>query len=108
MCGICGIAGADALDEQLVRRMTRRIAHRGPDGEGVRTFADGNGGMPAALGHRRLAIIDPSPRGAQPMSYAGGRYWITYNGELYNFRTLRSDLERDGFRFDSDCDTEVM
>jgi asparagine synthase (glutamine-hydrolysing) len=88
--------------------MTDALTHRGPDGEGVHCFPSEDGSTPAALGHRRLAIIDPTPRGAQPMSYAGGRYWITYNGELYNFRALRSDLERDGFRFESDCDTEVL
>jgi asparagine synthase (glutamine-hydrolysing) len=97
-----------ASDEQLVRRMTRTLAHRGPDGEGVRCFDPVDGGPPAALGHRRLTIIDPTPRGAQPMSYADGRYWITYNGELYNFRELREGLEADGYRFASDCDTEVL
>jgi asparagine synthase (glutamine-hydrolysing) len=87
--------------------MTDTLAHRGPDGEGVRTFA-ANGGPPAALGHRRLTIIDPTDRGAQPMAYADGRYWITYNGELYNFRTLRAELEQKGHRFASECDTEVV
>ena len=88
--------------------MTRSLAHRGPDGEGVRAFASRDGGLPATLGHRRLAIIDPTPRGAQPMASADQRYWITYNGELYNFRELRAELERDGERFRSDCDTEVL
>jgi asparagine synthase (glutamine-hydrolysing) len=88
--------------------MTRTLAHRGPDGEGIQTFPSENGHMPAGLGHRRLSIIDPTPRGAQPMSYSDGRLWITYNGELYNFRELRSELEQDGFRFTSDCDTEVL
>ena len=54
------------------------------------------------LGNHGLSIIDPTERGAQPMSYADGRYWITYNGELYNFRELRTELARDGFRFESD------
>ncbi len=84
--------------------MTDSMAHRGPDGFGVKVF---DGEVPAALGHRRLAIIDPSPAGAQPMSFAG-RWWITYNGELYNFRQLRADLERSGERFRTNCDTEVM
>jgi asparagine synthase (glutamine-hydrolysing) len=106
MCGICGTVGR--ADEPLLTAMTESLRHRGPDGAGVRCFADANGFPPAGLGHRRLAIIDPTPRGAQPMSYAGGRYWITYNGELYNFRQLRSGLERDGFAFHSDCDTEVL
>ncbi|HEX8101808.1 MAG TPA: asparagine synthase (glutamine-hydrolyzing) [Solirubrobacteraceae bacterium] len=106
MCGICGVAGR--ADEATVRRMTDAIAHRGPDGDGVRAFPSVDGRMPATLGHRRLSIIDPTPRGAQPMPYADGRYWITYNGELYNFRELRGELEADGFRFASDCDTEVL
>ena len=84
--------------------MAAVMAHRGPDGSGVETFA---GDPPAGLGHRRLAIIDPTPAGAQPMSY-GGRWWITYNGELYNFRELRRGLEASGERFRSDCDTEVL
>ena len=84
MCGICGFVGSD--DRQLVQTMTEQIVHRGPDGDGVRCFPSQDGRLPAALGHRRLAIIDPTPRGAQPMPYAEGRYWITYNGEIYNFR----------------------
>jgi asparagine synthase (glutamine-hydrolysing) len=84
--------------------MTDSMAHRGPDGSGLEVF---DGSLPAGLGHRRLAIIDPSPAGAQPMSF-GERWWITYNGELYNFRELRSDLERSGERFRTNCDTEVL
>jgi asparagine synthase (glutamine-hydrolysing) len=106
MCGICGSVGSD--DARLVTSMTRLLAHRGPDGEGIKTFAADGRRPPAALGHRRLSIIDPTPRGAQPMSWADDRYWITYNGELYNFRALRADLERQGTRFRTDCDTEVL
>ena len=84
--------------------MTNAMAHRGPDGAGVKLF---DGDVPAGLGHRRLAIIDPSPAGAQPMSY-DDRWWITYNGELYNFRELRRDLELRGERFQTECDTEVL
>ena len=102
MCGICGVVGR--LDEREIGLMTDSMAHRGPDGRGVCTFP---GEPPAALGHRRLAIIDPSPAGAQPMSFAD-RWWITYNGEIYNFRELRADLEQRGERFISDCDTEVI
>lgn len=102
MCGICGTVGR-ASERELVF-MTRVMAHRGPDGEGVELFP---GEPPAALGHRRLAIIDPSPAGAQPMEFAG-RWWVTYNGELYNFRELRRELEQRGERFRTDCDTEVL
>jgi asparagine synthase (glutamine-hydrolysing) len=102
MCGICGTVGR--ADERELGLMTDAMAHRGPDGRGVVTF---RGDPPAGLGHRRLAIIDPSPAGAQPMSFAG-RWWISYNGELYNFRELRGELETAGERFTSDCDTEVL
>jgi asparagine synthase (glutamine-hydrolysing) len=87
--------------------MTATLAHRGPDGEGIRSFA-ANGRPPASLGHRRLAIIDPDPRSAQPMQYADGRYWLTYNGELYNYRELRDGLRRDGFSFRTESDSEVL
>jgi asparagine synthase (glutamine-hydrolysing) len=106
MCGICGVVGKD--DGPLVHAMADVLVHRGPDGGAVRRFPASDGGPPATLGHRRLSIIDPTERGAQPMSYANGRFWITYNGELYNFRALRAELERDGFAFRTECDTEVV
>lgn len=106
MCGICGTVGV--ADERLIEAMSEALAHRGPDGQGTRCFESDNGRVPAAIGHRRLSIIDPTPRGAQPMSYADDRYWITYNGELYNFRELRQELVSDGYSFNSDCDTEVV
>jgi asparagine synthase (glutamine-hydrolysing) len=102
MCGICGTVGRAAEFE--LAAMTQAMAHRGPDGAGIKLF---DGDLPAGLGHRRLAIIDPSPAGAQPMSY-GDRWWITYNGELYNFRELRHELELRGERFETECDTEVL
>jgi asparagine synthase (glutamine-hydrolysing) len=105
MCGICGAVGN--VDEQRLWTMTNTMVHRGPDGAGVRCF-EARGGDRAGLGHRRLCIIDPTPRGAQPMSYANERYWITYNGEIYNYRELRSELEAAGYPFHSDCDTEVV
>jgi asparagine synthase (glutamine-hydrolysing) len=102
MCGICGTVGR--ADKHELGIMTDAMAHRGPDGRGVRTF---DGELPAGLGHRRLAILDPSPAGAQPMSLAG-RWWITYNGEIYNFPELRRDLEAQGENFRTDCDTEIL
>ena len=105
MCGICGFVGR--AERALIEAMTASLAHRGPDGEGIELFPGGDGSVPAALGHRRLSILDTSPRGSQPMVH-GDRYWITYNGELYNFRELRAELRADGFRFRSDCDTEVL
>jgi asparagine synthase (glutamine-hydrolysing) len=82
--------------------MNQFLVHRGPDGEGV--FIDGSLG----LGHRRLAILDLTETGRQPMSYADGRYWITYNGEIFNFIELRDELESFGYSFRSDTDTEVI
>lgn len=99
MCGIAGIAGPSEPD--LLRRMTRLLAHRGPDGEG---FHQGEG---IALGHRRLAILDRQG-GAQPMHDATGRYSLVYNGELYNYRALREELRAEGDSFHTRCDTEVV
>ena len=106
MCGICGFAGR--ADDALVKAMTAQLVHRGPDGHGTRSFPGFDGALPASLGHRRLSILDPGPRGAQPMSTLDGRYAITYNGEVYNFRELRKGLEREGYQFHSECDTEVV
>jgi asparagine synthase (glutamine-hydrolysing) len=104
MCGIAGVLNfnAEPVAREAVKRMTDAVAHRGPDGEGV--FVDGNVG----LGHRRLSIIDLSPAGRQPMATGDGRYVVTYNGELYNFRELRAELEALGRRFRSRSDTEVL
>ncbi|MDQ3849860.1 MAG: asparagine synthase (glutamine-hydrolyzing), partial [Actinomycetota bacterium] len=88
--------------------MTDRLAHRGPDGEGVECFPSRDGRPPAALGHRRLSILDPTPRGRQPMATPDRRYWIAYNGELYNFRELREELRAEGVGFATECDTEVL
>ncbi|HEX3861630.1 MAG TPA: asparagine synthase (glutamine-hydrolyzing) [Stellaceae bacterium] len=82
------------------------VAHRGPDGRGWQVF-DSHAG-PVALGHRRLSIIDLSDAGAQPMSYADGRYWIVYNGEIYNYLELRAELAAAGHFFTTQSDTEVL
>ena len=104
MCGIAGILNLDGAPASsvLLRRMTDAIAHRGPDGEGQ--YVDG----PLGLGHRRLAILDLSPAGRQPMATADGRYVISYNGEIYNFQELRAELQALGHRFRSRTDTEVL
>lgn len=103
MCGIAGIVDFSGrpVAEAEVRAMARTMAHRGPDGEGV--YVDG----PLGLGHRRLAVLDLSPAGAQPMHAPGGRHTIVYNGEIYNFRELRAELEREGHAFRGTSDTEV-
>jgi asparagine synthase (glutamine-hydrolysing) len=106
MCGIAGLWQRDGgpVEPKALQRFTRSLANRGPDGEGF-SFSDrGEFG----LGHRRLAILDLSPAGAQPMCYADGRYWITFNGEIYNFLELRRELEALGHLFRSQTDTEVI
>lgn len=94
--------GGEPVSPIVLRRMTDAIAHRGPDGEGQ--FIDGSLG----LGHRRLAIIDLSPAGHQPMATPDGRYTLTYNGEVYNFQELRVELESLGHQFRSRTDSEVV
>ncbi|MGQ0736164.1 MAG: asparagine synthase (glutamine-hydrolyzing) [Acidobacteriota bacterium] len=102
MCGIIGILGwSTPPDPDLTRQMTRALAHRGPDAEGVRC-------QPHAFGHRRLAVIDLSPGANQPMADATGDCIIVYNGELYNFREIRRTLSSDGVSFRTDSDTEVI
>lgn len=104
MCGIAGILRFDGGPASPVklRRMTDAIAHRGPDGEGC--FVDGSLG----LGHRRLAIIDLTSAGHQPIQSPDGRYVLSYNGEIYNFQELRLELEARGHRFRSRTDSEVV
>jgi len=106
MCGIAGIWQLDGRPVEIatIERFAAALAHRGPDGEGVVLADEGR----LALAHRRLAILDRGASGAQPMRSASGRYDLTYNGEVYNFVELRSELESDGFRFAGDGDTEVV
>lgn len=94
----------ECVERARLERMTRAIAHRGPDGAGVWIADDGCVGF----GHRRLSIIDLSPLGAQPMTSHSGRYVITFNGEIYNFAVLRAELERAGAAFRGHSDTEVI
>lgn len=109
MCGFAGILvapgrfGADRLSSDA-SAMGAAIRHRGPDSDGL--YVDGEGGI--ALSHVRLAIIDLSPAGHQPMTSADGRYVIAYNGETYNFVGLREELRAKGHRFQGRSDTEVM
>lgn len=102
MCGICGIYNSNGgqVETTVLSAMTETLAHRGPDGQGV--WTDG----PVGLGHRRLAILDLSEAGAQPMHR--NNLVITYNGELYNFPELRRELEQRGHSFISMSDTEVI
>jgi asparagine synthase (glutamine-hydrolysing) len=136
MCGIIGLLDfrpSPAAGQHLAA-MAAQIRHRGPDGEGYTLFNWQTGALweargpdtppdlnhlPAlsevagqaaqvALGHRRLAILDLSPKGHNPMPYGGGRYWITYNGEIYNYLELRAELAALGYEFRSEGDTEVL
>jgi asparagine synthase (glutamine-hydrolysing) len=104
MCGVAGIVERDGspASAAVLERMTRALAHRGPNDEGV--FTDG----PVGLGHRRLSIIDLTAAGHQPMESSDGRNVISYNGEVYNFRELRARLEARGRKFRSRTDTEVV
>jgi asparagine synthase (glutamine-hydrolysing) len=107
MCGIAGILvyrGAARVDRALLERLRDAQRHRGPDDAGLWISDDGATG----LGHRRLSIIDLSPRGHQPMATADGRLRVVFNGEIYNFRDLRRELEGAGCAFASDSDTEVI
>ena len=108
MCGIAGFLKSAPVTEQemhaTVGRMANQLVHRGPDDAG--TWADAKAGI--ALGFRRLSIVDLSPAGHQPMQSATGRYVIVFNGEVYNFCALRTQLEPNGHRFRGHSDTEVM
>jgi asparagine synthase (glutamine-hydrolysing) len=99
MCGICGF---NWQDEETLQRMTRIMHHRGPDQSGF--YSEGG----VSLGHQRLSIIDLSERGRQPMGSEDGQTWIVFNGEIYNYRTIRASLEQKGYRFISQTDTEVI
>ncbi len=100
MCGIAGLWGR--ASQPVLEAMLAQIAHRGPDGSGVEISGS------IGLGHRRLAIIDLSPAGRQPMSSSDGCIWITFNGEIYNYRELRRELQLHGHAFRSSSDTEVI
>ena len=99
---MCGINGCTFGDQATIDRMNEAIGHRGPDDRGSAVDAE------IALGHLRLAILDLSPRGHQPMASPSGRYLMVYNGEIYNFRAVRGRLEQAGETFVSDSDTEVV
>ena len=108
MCGILGWIRPGPIDRPLFEAALDRMSHRGPDDRGSwYAPVDGNGGE-LALGHRRLSILDLSPRGHQPMTSHDNQRTMTYNGEVFNFHDVRRELEGQGYRFNSDSDTEVM
>src|SRR5437588_3098226 len=102
MCGIAGFSGRRAVE--VSDAVLERIGHRGPDGRGRYDSACGS----MSLFHTRLAILDPTPDGAQPMATPDGQVVITFNGEIYNFRELRTELEKRGYAFCTRTDTEVL
>src|SRR5713226_141019 len=127
MCGIVGIIGLNGrpVDPAVLQAMNDRQVHRGPDGEGFVLAWQDSGGFQHAflrraarwgshatvrvgLGHRRLAILDLSDRGLQPMASEDQRTWLVFNGEIYNFQPLRRELEASGHVFTSRTDTEVL
>ena len=99
MCGFAGIIGES--QPEVIVAMTRSLAHRGPNGEGYYSSPG------VTLGHRRLSVIDLAS-GQQPMTTADGRYTLVFNGEIYNYRELRRELESRGARFHTRSDTEVL
>src|SRR5438094_722320 len=105
MCAIAGIVGfRGRVDAQLLVRMNDVLAHRGPDDRGEWVSPDARVG----LANRRLAILDMTPCGHQPMSSADARYHLVFNGEIYNYVELRDQLAERGHRFRSRSDTEVI
>ena len=113
MCGICGKLsyGGVQVDEALLRRMCRSLVYRGPDDEGVFVSSNSesqNSKVQVGLGHTRLRVIDLSDAGHQPMCNEDETIWLVYNGEIYNFKEIRTELKEKGHRFRSDTDSEVI
>ncbi|MDY6953647.1 MAG: asparagine synthase (glutamine-hydrolyzing) [Thermodesulfobacteriota bacterium] len=113
MCGICGKINYNGkpVTKPLLKKMCRAFSYRGPDDEGLHVHGGTgkrNERVHVGLGHRRLSIIDLSAAGHQPMSNEDNTLWLTYNGEIYDFKALRADLEQKGHIFKSDTDTEVI
>ncbi|MEP6900829.1 MAG: asparagine synthase (glutamine-hydrolyzing) [Actinomycetota bacterium] len=104
MCGIVGAISNAPIKQKLIEEMRDRLEHRGPDHAGIWLAPDAR----VCFGHRRLSIIDLSPEANQPFISHDGRYVITFNGEIYNFKALREDLEAHGIKFYTDSDTEVL
>lgn len=110
MCGIFGIVSNKSSEEIncALRAATNALKHRGPDDEGIEIIHRADDGLIAGFAHRRLSILDLSPAGHQPMRDQSTGNWITYNGEVFNFREVRQRLTARGLRFNSDSDTEVV
>jgi asparagine synthase (glutamine-hydrolysing) len=107
MCAILGWIRRTPVAEERVRRAVDTMSHRGPNDDGLEALPQPDGAC-VWLGHKRLSILDLSPRGHQPMSDPQRRFWIVFNGEIYNFKEVRGRLRRQGCEFHSDSDTEVI
>ena len=109
MCGIFGIVARNArIPDGVLERGTQSLAHRGPDDSGTIVLRDSASDTEIGLGNRRLAILDLSPFGHQPMHDTETGNWIVYNGEIYNFRDVRDELQKAGAAFVSHSDTELI
>jgi asparagine synthase (glutamine-hydrolysing) len=111
MCGICGKLnyGGVQVDEALLRRMCRSLAYRGPDDEGIFVSSKSQDTkVQVGLGHTRLSVIDTSDAGHQPMCNEDETIWLAYNGEIYNFKEIRTELKEKGHRFRSNTDSEII
>ena len=104
MCGLVGFAGCESIDPESIARLRDRLAHRGPDNAGLWKREDGR----VVLGHRRLSILDLSSAGHQPMLSVSGRYAMIFNGEIYNYVELRTELKKLGHVFQGSGDSEVI
>ena len=106
MCGIAGfIDFSNILKATDLKSMSSQLRHRGPDDSGYNYFSKDTANI--GIAHRRLSIIDLSNLGHQPMSTEDENYWISLNGEIYNYKEIRSELIKDGYKFKSNSDTEV-
>ena len=106
MCGICGYVSRKLIRSEQLMAMNDTMYHRGPDDHGIWEYQSAEYGV--GFAQRRLAILDLSELGHQPMKSADGRLVISYNGEVYNYMQLRDELKKKGYRFASNCDTEVI
>ncbi len=108
MCGICGYISKRKIEDRILEEMRDTMIHRGPNDAGIWQSQTGESSSYIGLAKRRLSIFDLSELGHQPMKSVDGNLVIVFNGEIYNFKELRSELEKDGVTFKSDCDTEVI
>lgn len=106
MCGICGYISKKKIEDKILEQMRDTMIHRGPNDAGIWQKNTSQGYV--GLAHRRLSIFDLSELGHQPMHSEDGLISVVFNGEIYNFKEIRVELEKDGFKFKSNCDTEVI